>query len=192
MFPLILASTSRYRYELLSRLAVEFTAVAPNVDEDSFKNKSLDPVELAKTLALEKARAVARNNPHATVIGSDQVAALGETILDKPGTASNAKAQLTLMSGKNHALHTAVALVHPKGEVVFIESAELYMKNLTEAQIDRYITSDNPLDCAGSYKIESLGITLFDKIQTQDFTSITGLPLMLLSQQLNLIGYELP
>lgn len=192
MHPLILASTSKYRKELLSRLNLKFDCVAPGVDEDVLKETETDIKELAKKLAYAKAKAVFDKHPNSVVIGSDQIGAIGNQRLDKPGSRDNAIAQLESMQGQTHYLHTAVAILLPQKEFVFLETTSLSMRSLTTAEIERYIDADNPIDCAGSYKIETLGITLFDKIDGKDFTAITGLPLMLLASYLREIGYELP
>ena len=193
MLPLILGSTSKYRRELLSRLNLPFQCHAPKVNEDQFKSLGLSGIELAKTLAKEKALAVFKNHPNSVVIGSDQVAAIGDIILDKPGSVERAIEQLMTMQGQDHHLYTAVTLMHPElGEISFCDVTTLSMRALSRAEIERYIKQDMPIDCAGSYKIETLGITLFKNIKSEDFTAITGLPLLLLSQELRKLGYELP
>lgn len=192
MKPLILASTSKYRQSLLEKLHLEFKAVAPNVDEEKFKKLNLSPLELAQVLAKEKSKAVARNYPGAVVIGSDQVASVDQMILDKPGNYENALKQLKLLNHRQHFLYTAVCLSFENKTLEFLDTTTLYMKNCSDEQLSRYLRADQPYDCAGSYKIESLGITLFEKIDCQDFNAITGLPLIKLSQYLTKIGYELP
>lgn len=192
MYPLILASTSKYRKELLARLNLKFDCVAPGVDEEVLKDSESDIKELAKKLAYAKAEAVFKKHPESVVIGSDQIGTIGNSRLDKPGSRANAIVQLQSMQGQTHYLHTAVAILLPQKEFVFLETTSLSMRNLTRAEIERYIDIDNPIDCAGSYKIETLGISLFEKIEGKDFTAITGLPLMLLSMHLREIGYELP
>lgn len=192
MSKLILASTSKYRRELLARLNLDFECVSPGVDEEKYKADALAPLELSSKLARLKAQAVADLYPDSVVVGSDQVAALNDLILDKPGSKKNALNQLLQLSGRKHHLFTAVSIIHPDGIFDFVDTTNLYMKNLTEKQILRYLQQDEPYDCAGSYKIETLGISLFDKIETQDFTAIIGLPLLTLSKYLIKIGYELP
>lgn len=192
MYPLILASTSKYRKELLARLNLKFDCVAPGVDEEVLKDSESDIKELAKKLAYAKAEAVFKKHPESVVIGSDQIGTIGNSRLDKPGSRANAIVQLQSMQGQTHYLHTAVAILLPQKEFVFLETTSLSMRNLTRAEIERYIDIDNPIDCAGSYKIETLGISLFEKIEGKDFTAITGLPLMLLSMHLREIRYELP
>ncbi|MBH46785.1 MAG: septum formation protein Maf [Halobacteriovorax sp.] len=192
MTELILASTSRYRKELLARLELPFKCVAPGVDEQVLKEKGLAPKELASQLALLKAQAVAKKHPNAIIIGSDQVAAIDELVLDKPGDEATAFKQLSLMRGREHYLFTAVALVTPAKEIQFIDTTTLNMKNLTDEQIKRYLDRDEPFDCAGSYKIETSGISLFESVTSEDFTAITGLPLIILSKHLQNLGYDLP
>src|SRR5690606_522708 len=134
-------------------------------DEDQFKTLNLSGIDLAKTLAKEKAQAVFKHQSNSVVIGSDQVAAIGDLILDKPGSEERAIEQLTLMQGRDHHLYTAVTLIHPSlGEISFCDVTTLSMRELTQKEITRYIKQDQPIDCAGSYKIETLGITLFKNI----------------------------
>lgn len=192
MRKLILASTSKYRKELLARLNLDFECISPGVEEEKYKNDGLTPLELSSKLARLKAQVVADLYPDSVVIASDQVAALNDLIFDKPGSKENALKQLLQLSGKKHNLFTAVSIIHPHGVFDFVDTTNLYMKNLTEKQILRYLQQDEPYDCAGSYKIETLGISLFDKIETQDFTAIIGLPLLTLSKYLIKIGYKLP
>ncbi|PIP89379.1 MAG: septum formation protein Maf [Bdellovibrionales bacterium CG12_big_fil_rev_8_21_14_0_65_38_15] len=192
MKPLILASTSKYRQSLLQKLHLPFEAIAPEVDEGQFKKNILSPLELAQLLAKEKSQAIAKKFPHAVVIGSDQVACVDQIILDKPGNHENALKQLQLMNNREHYLYTAVCLSFDDKTIEFVDTTTLLMKKCTDLQLNRYLKIDQPYDCAGSYKIESLGITLFEKIDCQDFNAITGLPLIKLCQYLSEIGYELP
>tara|TARA_R110000868_G_scaffold80095_8_gene227858 strand:- start:9259 stop:9837 length:579 start_codon:yes stop_codon:yes gene_type:complete len=192
MTELILASTSKYRKELLGRLELPFRCVAPGVNEELLKQKGLKPKVLAQELALLKAQSVAKKHPNAIIIGSDQVAAIDELILDKPGDRTTAFKQLSLMQGREHFLFTAVAVITPSQEIQFIDTTTLSMKNLTDEQINRYLDRDEPFDCAGSYKIETSGISLFESVVSEDFTAITGLPLIILSKYLQKLGYDLP
>lgn len=186
--PLVLASTSKYRARLLARLGIPFTQEAPGVDEAPFKRGPAHDV--AKALAIAKAEAVAAKRPDALVIGSDQVCALGDVILDKPGTADKARAQLERMSGRTHELVTAVALVHRGKTTLIVDSTKLTMRKLKPQEIDAYVRKDAPLDCAGSYKVESLGIALFERIESQDFTAIEGLPLLAVAAKLRELGLD--
>ena len=134
--------------------------------------------------------------PTAVVIGSDQVCALGPTILGKPATAARAEQQLAQLAGRTHRLLTAVAIVHRSGELAqndeFLDDTALTMRPLCSDEIARYVAADQPLDCAGSYKIEGLGIALFQSVETRDATAIIGLPLLELSTLLRRLGYALP
>jgi septum formation protein len=190
-YPLILASTSKYRGELLSQLGLPFTAEAPGVNEDAFKTAGVSPLELSRELAFRKAKAVFQRNPQALVIGTDQVCTLDGEILSKPGTVENAVAQLLKMQGRHHELVTAVCLLLPQKKYSFENRTRLYMRSLTEATIRDYVQKDSPLDCAGSYKLESKGIKLFEKIEMDDHTSIIGLPLIQLNNHLLELGYPL-
>lgn len=190
-YPLILASTSKYRGALLSQLGWPFEAIAPGVDESLLKNEKLTPTQLASELAHMKARAVFEKNPLKCVIGSDQVCMLGEEILSKPGNEGNAIEQLSRMQGKVHELITAVTILAPDQEIHFHNRTLLHMRELTRSQITEYVKADLPLDCAGSYKLESLGIKLFNKIEMDDHTSIIGLPLIQLNNHLLKLGYPI-
>jgi septum formation protein len=189
---IILASTSIYRRELLSRLLPEFHCVAPGVDEHRFHSQGMSPDETAVRLAYEKSRAVAVRFPDAIVIGSDQLVDLDQQILGKPGSESSAVMQLLSMSGRTHRLLTAVCILSPRKQVQFVNTTTLTMRSLLTAEAECYVRRDQPLDCAGSYRIESLGISLFEKIETADFTAIMGLPLMQLSLVLRDFGVEIP
>ena len=177
---LVLASTSRYRAALLERLQIPFQSVAPDVNEAEVKDALGDPLEIAEQLAAAKAVSVAERFPDAIVIGSDQVATIDGRILDKPGGVEGAIEQLGFLSGRAHELITAVCVVRRiDGEVrTHVDRTRLTMRPLSRGEIARYVALDVPLDCAGSYKIESAGIALFERIATEDFTAITGLPLM--------------
>ncbi len=190
-YPLILASTSKYRQELLAQLGLSFTSHAPDFNEDSLKNQGLNPRNLSSDLARQKAMAVFNLHPDCCVIGSDQVCVLGERIFSKPKTKENAIEQLQLLQGKSHQLITSVSIVFPDGEHRFINETSLKMRPLTEEQIVRYIDLEKPLDCAGSYKLESQGIKLFESINMSDHTAIIGLPLIELCNHLIKIGYHI-
>jgi septum formation protein len=190
-YPLILASTSKYRSALLAQLGWPFEAVAPGVDEDQLKNKDLSPTQLAMELARLKAEAIFKNRPEACVIGSDQVCMLNGELLSKPGTKERAIAQLQKMQGSNHELITAVTILSPHGEINFHNRTLLFMRSLNLKQITQYVEEDMPLDCAGSYKLETKGIKLFEKIEMDDHTSIIGLPLIQLNNHLLQIGFPI-
>lgn len=190
-FPLILASTSKYRSSLLAQLGWPFESISPGVDEEQYKHNLDSPTQLAQVLAKMKAHAVFLQRPEACVIGSDQVCIFGNEILGKPHTKENAIDQLLKMQGKSHELITAVCLICPNSEIQFINKTTLHMRKLTKSEISKYIEADLPLDCAGSYKLESQGIKLFEKIEMDDHTAIIGLPLIQLTQQLLKMGYPL-
>lgn len=182
--PLILASTSRYRRALLDRLGVPYEAVAPDYVEET--PDGADPEALVLAHAEGKARSVAATHPDAWILGSDQVAVLDEEILGKPGSAERARAQLRRLSGREHALLTAVVLLDARtGQVNrHLERTEIRIRELTDAEIADYVDRDDPVDCAGSYKAEGLGITLFDHQRGDDPTAIVGLPLIAVSRML--------
>ncbi len=190
-YPLLLASTSKYRGQLLSQLGWTFQSVAPGVDEDQFKNLGLSPAVLAQKLAQLKAEAVFSQRPDSCVIGSDQVCTMDGRIFGKPSTIENATAQLLFMQGKVHELITAVTVLYPGGTESFFNVTTLQMRTLSLEQIQAYINQESPLDCAGSYKLESSGIKLFESLQMSDHTSIIGLPLIELTSVLLKLGYPL-
>ncbi|MBS0388899.1 MAG: septum formation protein Maf [Proteobacteria bacterium] len=189
---LVLASTSPYRRELLSRLGLPFTVQRPEVDERGQPGEP--PRERAGRLALAKANAVAARYPDAVVIGADQVAACGELMLDKPGNADAARAQLRAQSGRSVQFHSAVAVVHAaRGRRDgFIDLTTVQLRTLTDAEIDAYVAADQPFDCAGSLRSEGLGISLCERIDSQDPTGLVGLPLIRLAAALRALGYALP
>lgn len=192
MTELVLASTSKYRKELLQRLGVEFKTFDPKVDEAKIRTSTKDPIGLARSLALAKAESGGAAHKSAIVIGSDQVLAFGDEVLGKPGSAEAAAAQLERLQGNEHALITAVAVLHGKDKEEFVDVTMLRMRKLDKKTIARYVERDQPVDCAGSYKIEQLGIALFEKIQGEDHTAITGLPLLKVSAALRKFGLQVP
>jgi septum formation protein len=200
MKKLILASTSPYRAELLERFGIPFEQVDSKVDEDFYKQKISNPFELATTLAFEKAKSVFLDNPDAVVIGGDQVSLFGPNdrtgehalVLGKPGNYENAVSQLSLLEGNKHQLITCVCVFTKNSEESFQDITTLKMRKLNIEEIKRYVTREEPYYCAGSYKIETVGISLFDEVQTNDFTAIVGLPLIQLSKALRKMGYQLP
>lgn len=192
MVALVLASTSPYRKQLLERLGVPFTAVAPGVDEEAAANGETSPIAIARSLAAKKAAAVAKDHPKDVVIGADQVVALGDRVLGKPGSAAKCKEQLQALQGHEHLLITAVAVQKGKEVHEFVEVTTLRMRTLTGKEIDRYVERDQPLDCAGSYKFERAGVALFDRVQGEDHTAIQGLPMVKLCAVLRELGVEVP
>ena len=175
---LVLASTSPYRRELLQRLRLEFDVVAPNVEESPRGDEA--PLALALRLALAKADAASRDDPDAIVIGSDQIAELDGSTLGKPGNHAKATLQLQAMRGRRVVFHTAVAVVCAATGFRSCEVASVAVtfRALSDADIERYLRAEQPYDCAGSAKVETLGIALLDSIESDDPTAIVGLPLI--------------
>lgn len=189
---LVLASTSTYRRQLLERLQYPFEVARPDTDEAPLPGEH--PAATAERLAVEKARAVAEHHPDALVIGSDQVAYLGDTIFGKPGTEARAIEQLTRMSGQTVIFHTALAVINTRSGRVHCEGVptEVRFRELSDAEIRRYVDKEKPLDCAGSAKSEGLGISLLDALSGDDPTALIGLPLIALSRMLRAEGIDLP
>lgn len=175
---LILASTSRYRRELLQRLRLPFEVRSPGVDEAALAGEA--PAALALRLALAKAQAVAAQVDDAVVIGSDQVAELDGQAIGKPGTHERAVAQLTMMSGQRVLFHTAVAVVRRdrRFERGLLAPVAVRFRALRADEIERYLQLDTPYNCAGSAKSETLGIALLESIDSDDPTALIGLPLI--------------
>ena len=185
---LILASSSKYRQELLSRLKIPFLSISPDVDETPFPDEP--PEQLALRLALAKAQHIAQAYPEHVVIGADQVASLHDLPLGKPGHAAAAHAQLQQLSGQTVTFFSAMAVVlgsHVQSTVV---PTHCVFRHLTEAAIARYIAIDQPFDTAGSAKAECLGIALMQSMHSSDPTSIIGLPLIELTKMLSQVGLD--
>jgi septum formation protein len=190
--PLVLASTSRYRRELFGRLGVQFECVAPAVDEAPLAGES--PLDLALRLARAKADSVAAGRPGTIVIGSDQVAVRGEQVIGKPGTVERCIAQLRQSSGRELEFLTAVHVIGPRtgaGES-HVDRTVVRFRELDDREIERYVAAESPLDCAGGFKAESLGISLFERIESEDPTGLTGLPLIWLCGALRRAGIPVP
>jgi septum formation protein len=188
---LILASTSIYRRELLERLRLPFDTARPEVDESPQPGES--PLALAERLAIAKAGVIADREPAAFVIGSDQVAELDGRPLGKPGARDGALAQLGVMSGRAVHFRTAVCVRHgEQAPRLAIDTTTVRFRTLSFAEIERYVDAEQPLDCAGSFKSEGLGITLFDAIETNDPTALIGLPLIATARLLREAGFVLP
>jgi septum formation protein len=190
--PLILASTSRYRRALLERIAPPFDALAPGVSEAAAGGES--PRERAARLSLAKARAVAEKHPQAIVIGSDQVCAAGQRMLDKPGDEQTCRSQLSALSGHTANFYTGCAVVGIEGGITLehLDITTVTFRRLSETEINRYVAREKPFDCAGGFKVEALGITLFESVESRDPTALIGLPLIWLSGALRQAGYLLP
>ena len=189
--PLILGSTSAYRRELLQRLRLPFEVAAPDVDETPQTGER--PPELARRLALAKARAVAQRHPSALVIGSDQVADLGGDPIGKPGTHERAVEQLRRMRGRTVIFQTAVAVVclETGFEQLDLASVRVRFRDLSDAEIENYLRAETPYDCAGSAKSEGLGIVLLESIESDDPTALVGLPLIRTTRMLRAAGLAL-
>lgn len=187
MPPLVLASTSRYRRELLSRLQLPFDALAPGVDEAPIPDEP--PADRARRLASAKAHAVARRHPDAVVIGSDQVCECTGLVLDKPGTVERARQMLASMGGQTVRFHTAVSLVVGPRHWRHTDRTVCRLRPLDTAAIEAYLTREPSLDTAGAFKIEGLGISLFESVRSRDPTGLIGLPLIWLSTRLRDLGF---
>lgn len=190
--PLVLASTSVYRRELLQRLRIPFEAMPPGVDEAAQPGEL--PRALSLRLALEKAQAVAARRPDAWVIGSDQTATLDEhRSVGKPGTHERARAQLQAASGKTMHFHTALCLIRPQAPpMVDCVSTRVRFRVLSDDEIERYLWAETPYDCAGAAKSEGLGVSLLEAQEGSDPTALIGLPLIRLAGMLREAGLRLP
>ncbi|MDQ2702971.1 MAG: Maf family nucleotide pyrophosphatase [Pseudomonadota bacterium] len=189
---LVLASTSPYRRELLSRLRLPFDVARPETDETPRPGET--PAALALRLAAAKAAAVAADEPGAWVLGSDQVAELDGAALGKPGNRDGALAQLRAMSGRAIAFRTGVCLAHSSGgrSTTLLDTTTVRFRVLGDDEIVRYVDAEQPFDSAGSFKAEGLGIALFESIESQDPTALIGLPLIATARLLREAGFELP
>jgi septum formation protein len=187
---LVLASTSRYRRELLTRLTTHFRCLAPQVDETPQAGEA--PAALAQRLAAAKAQAIAAQTPGAVVIGSDQVCDVDGRAFGKPGDAAGARAQLAACAGRSVQFHTAVCLIDTRGAAPRVSAAldttRVRLRPLDATEIARYVVREQPFDCAGSFKCEALGIALFEAFETSDPTALIGLPLIALCRLLREAG----
>ena len=185
-FQLILASSSRYRKMMLERFQLPFSCQSPAIDETPKPGES--PVDLAIRLSIEKAQAVSHQHPGAIVIGSDQVATLGDTPIGKPGSFVKAQQQLAQLSGQHVQFHSALAVTDGKKLLNANVITHCYFRQLSPAEIDHYLTIEQPFDTAGSAKAEALGITLMERMSSDDPTAIIGLPLIALAKMLREFG----
>lgn len=189
----VLGSTSPYRKALMEKLGIAFEVAKPTLDEERAKEvllkKNCSPLEVATTLARLKAESLKDEN--LVIIGGDQLINLEGRILGKPKTVAKAIEQLTEMKNKTHEIITAVCITTMEKNIEFYDIAKLRMKDLTAKEIEDYVQLDQPLDCAGSYKIEKNGKKLFANIAAQDLTAIEGLPLISLSHFLQTLGYDI-
>jgi len=190
MLPLILASSSPYRRELLQKLTLSFECYSPDIDESA--NEGETPEHLVERLALEKALAVAKNHPEALIIASDQVAVLEDEVMTKPHTHNNAVKQLSRSSGKTVVFLTSICLLNSqtgKHQVVVAPYSVEFL-TLSQSQIENYLHKEQPYQCAGSFKSEGLGVTLFQSFDGEDPNSLIGLPLITLTRMLRNEGIE--
>ena len=205
MQPVVLASGSQYRARLLTRLNIPFTSLSPDIDESA--NEAERATDLASRLARQKAHRVCEllaaragdaqsddANSTPIIIASDQVASHGATILGKPGTFERACAQLAGMSAQEVTFFTALYLLNTRTQETFSaqDVTRVSLRALDTRSIERYVTADHPLDCAGSFKVESLGISLFDAVHTKDPTALVGLPMIKLCAGLRQFGLSVP
>jgi septum formation protein len=188
--PLILASSSKYRMQLLARLKISFIAVAPQVDEKALIGEN--PTVLAARLAEAKARALAPRFPGHWILGADQVAVADGRIFGKPGDVEKAAEQLRVLAGRPAQFVTAIVLLKDERVLKALDVTTVRFRALKDAEIERYVAAEPSPDCAGSFKSEGLGITLFEEIQSRDPTGLIGLPLIALSRLLRDAGYSLP
>ena len=188
----VLASTSVYRRSLLERLGLPFRWRAPLCDEEFLKGEKTDPRALAETLAHAKAASLVEAGVNATIIGCDQLVSFQGQVFGKPGSVAGAVEQLAAMAGQTHELITALVVTHGGRTFRHTDVTRLRMRRLSREAIERYVTADRPLDCAGAYKLESRGIVLFEKIESDDHTAVTGLPLIALVTILRELGFLVP
>lgn len=192
--PLVLASESKYKKEVLNKLSIPFESVSPNIDESQRPNES--PHELVNRLAKEKAEIIAKDFPDTYIIAADQVACFDNKIIGKPGNKENAKKQLKEFSGKHVQFLTGLAVLDVKSKQVLqhVEKFDVHFRKLKEKEIEHYLDIEQPYDCAGSFKSEGLGILLFSKLDGRDPNALIGLPLIALRElfaqiEVNLFEY---
>lgn len=194
MKKIVLGSTSKYRRDQLGTLGIPFESLKPMFDEDSVKHQIVadlkHPHKIAQKLSYEKGASLAKAD--AITISGDQLIALEGDILGKPGTAEKAIEQLMRMQGKSHELVTACTVFDGLKAIEILNITHITLKPLSLAQITTYVNTDQPLDCAGSYKIEKHGIQLIESLKTDDFTAIQGLPLLSLAKVFNSLNISIP
>jgi|SRR6056300_674515 MAF protein len=190
--PLILGSTSPFRAEILQKLCISFDTAAPDINESPLANES--PSELVERLSVCKAKKVAETHPAALIVGSDQVACVDQQILGKPHTHENAIEQLRFLSGKIVSFHTGLCLFNSESGNTqsTVEVFKVYFRALTDDQIERYLRNEQPYNCAGSFKSEALGVSLFKKLEGDDPNTLIGLPLIRLVEFLSNEGLQVP
>lgn len=187
---IILASTSPFRRQILQKLSIAFEALAPDTDETPLKDET--PEQLVKRLSIAKAQAIAMQQENALVIGSDQVAVFNNQIIGKPHTHENAVKQLSQFSGNKVTFLTGLALINSNNnhQQVIVEPFNVHFRQLTPSQIDNYLRKETPYNCAGSFKSEGLGISLFERLEGKDPNTLIGLPLISLIDMLAKEGVE--
>jgi len=190
--PLILGSTSPFRAEILQKLCVSFDTAAPDIDESSQDNET--PTQLVERLSICKAKKVAEAHPAALIVGSDQVACVEQQILGKPHTHEKAVEQLRFLSGKTVSFHTGLCLFNSEtgNTQSTVEVFKVHFRTLSDDQIERYLQNEHPYNCAGSFKSEALGISLFKKLEGDDPNTLIGLPLIRLVEFLSNEGLQIP
>lgn len=184
MTEIVLGSSSPYRRQLLEQLQIPFQCSSPDIDESRLNGENA--MQLVLRLAQEKAKKVAETFPQSIIIASDQVASLGDEIITKPGNFANAKQQLTQASGQQLDFYTSLCVYNAQTQQMQLDSVvtTVVFRHLTEQQIEGYLEKERPFNCAGSFKMESLGIALFTEIRTEDSSALIGLPLIKLTQML--------
>ncbi len=192
MLPLLLASSSVYRRDLLSRLRLPFTCSSPDINESHQIGEPA--IDLVKRLSLEKAQALTSSHPKHLIIGSDQVAVLDGKIIGKPHTFDKARQQLLNASGASVSFLTGLTLLNSQTGHYQTDCIPftVHMRNLTPEQVERYLLAEEPYDCAGSFKAEGLGVSLFQRTEGEDATSLVGLPLIRLVDMLIAEGVAIP
>jgi septum formation protein len=192
MTPIVLGSSSLFRKQLLEKLGLPFVCHSPKVDETPFPDESAE--ELVRRLAISKAQAVAMTHPQALVIASDQVSLLDGKINGKPGTRENAVEQLCASSGKSVRFYTSLCVYDAKTRrhLIDVDTYDVNFRTLTREQIERYVDKEAPFNCAGGFKSEGYGITLFKSLEGRDPNTLIGLPLILLVEMLQKFGIDLP
>ncbi|MCX7554536.1 Maf family protein [Marinicella sp. S1101] len=187
---LVLASSSKYRATLLKRLSIPFQAVSPDIDETPLAQEQ--PKQLVSRLSMEKAQALSKQFPQATLIGSDQVCVAGADICGKPITAERAVEQLQSFSNSCITFFTGLCVLAPGQCLTHVDATKVTFRNLERAELERYVDKEQPLDCAGSFKVEGLGVSLFEQISSDDPTALMGLPMIKMCEFLRQLGYQLP
>ena len=192
MTPLILASSSPYRKELLQRLHIEFECISPDIDESSLENEQ--PGAYVQRLAIEKAAEIGKSYPNSLIIGSDQCCVNNNIILGKPRDRDNAIEQLSAASGKCIEFLTGVSIQHPQSgwHQEWMDTFTVEFRELTLDEIKRYLDAEQPFNCAGSFKSEKLGISLCQSMRGDDPTALIGLPLIRVAQCLREFGLQVP